>query len=460
MAKWQRSFLFLFFFFFLVSGAAGETLSLTAREAVRLALANNPDTSIALARLEAAQAALDLERAALSPRLSLESRYGQTDNPMYSFGNILNQGAFEPGIDFNDPGRTDGLNLGVKLAYRLYDGGRRESSIAAAEARGEATFFDSSSLRSQLGFEAVRAFHHVVQADGLAAAQRAGLEALDAAIAVAEARYGEGLLLKSDLLDLEVQRITAREGLVQAENRAALSRRVLQNLLGLDAEEAEINWRSTTDPQAVPPASTPAQRPELESLEAMIRSAQHTVRSAESGQRPELDTYAGYGWDMGSVTGGAGDSWEAGLLLRYNLFDGHRTKAEVARAAAGRAELREQQRKLRLAVDLDIRRAALNLEEAESRLRVSAETVTLAEESARINRARFAEGLVLAADLIGVESRLTEARLRRAVTETSRRVAVADLRRALGLPQFPDLADGSDSSNGSNGSNGLNASKE
>ncbi len=40
----------------------------------------------------------------------------------YSFGNILNQGAFDNSIDFNDPGRTDNLNLKAEIAYRLYNG--------------------------------------------------------------------------------------------------------------------------------------------------------------------------------------------------------------------------------------------------------------------------------------------------------------------------------------------------
>jgi outer membrane protein TolC len=62
--------------------------------------------------------------------------------------------------------------------------------------------------------------------------------------------------------------------------------------------------------------------------------------------------------------------------------------------------------------------------------------VSQARESARLNRLRFAEGALLSSDLMGVEDRLTDALVRRIVAETAQRIAVADLRRALGLPQF------------------------
>ena len=62
--------------------------------------------------------------------------------------------------------------------------------------------------------------------------------------------------------------------------------------------------------------------------------------------------------------------------------------------------------------------------------------VEQAEESARLSRERFKEGVVLSSDLIDVENRLTDALVRRTGARTSRRIAVADLRRALGMHQF------------------------
>ena len=103
-------------------------------------------------------------------------------------------------------------------------------------------------------------------------------------------------------------------------------------------------------------------------------------------------------------------------------------------ANAGVTELQQKRHKLELAIGLEVEQARLALQEAEERLQVTEKTIAQAKESAEINRARFAEGVVLPSDLIAVENRLTEAMTRRTMAKTSRQIAIADLRRANGLP--------------------------
>jgi len=410
----------------------------TARQAVRFALRNNPESSMAWQRLEAASAALTMGKSAFYPQLSLTSGYGQTDNPMYSFGNILNQGAFNQNIDFNDPGRTDDLNLGVKLSYRLYNGGRDQAGVKAVLARQTATRMELGAVRNQLAFGAVRAFNLIIQAEGVVKAHQAAVEAINASLAVARARYSEGVMLKADLLNLEVQESGSRENLVQAENGMEVARRIFLNLLGLKEGRVDI-VPDSVEPQEIPSERSYAQRFELRSVEAMVQAAEAGLRVARGSGYPTLDGYAAYDLDQGWETNGSGNSWQAGIKLNYNLFDGHRSSAAVNEAAARLAEAREKQRQLDLAIGLEVTRADLAVSEAGNRLQVSEKAVEQAQESARIYRARFKEGEVLASDLITVEKGLTDAILRRTMAETARRIAVADLRRALGLPQYPDL---------------------
>ncbi len=440
----RTTFYFLFFllsFAFPVSSEAEESPGTpavwTLPEAVRFAVANNPDARMAMSRIEAAQAAITAEKASFYPQLSLESGYSQTDNPMYSFGNILNQGAFSPGINFNDPGRTDDLNVGVRLGYRLYNGGRDLAGLRAATAQESASRWDFGAVQAQLAFEVVRVFNQMVEAEDMIKAHQAALDAITASLAVARARFEEGVLLKADLLDLEVQEAKYQEDLIHARHALDLAQTGFRNLLGLQAGAVAIEADSGRDQEVPAPTTDFEGRDEVKSADAMIRAAEAQVRQARAGYYPALDSYAGYTSEKGWETGGSGDSWQAGVKLSYNLFDGRRTSAEVARSTAMLAQAREQKRKALLAVGLEVQQAELALKEAEARLQVAEKSVGQAEESARINRARFQEGVVLASDLIAVETRLTDARVRRAVAESSRRVAVAALRRAEGLPQFP-----------------------
>ncbi|HSR36054.1 MAG TPA: TolC family protein, partial [Desulfurivibrionaceae bacterium] len=235
----------------------------TVQEAVRFALAHSPDAKIGQARIAAAQAVITAERASFFPRLDVNSLYSQATIPMLSFGNILNQGKFHPGIDFNHPGQTDNLNLGVRLSYRLFSGGRDWAGLDAAQAQELAARMERASVDGQLAFEVVRAFNLLLQQEAMIRAQQAAVEATGAALAVAQARYGEGVLLKADLLDLEVQHARAKENLIQARHALSVGQRVLLHLLGLAGGEVVLAPAEGAE-QAVPSDHSPERRPELQ----------------------------------------------------------------------------------------------------------------------------------------------------------------------------------------------------
>ncbi|HSH12375.1 MAG TPA: TolC family protein [Desulfurivibrionaceae bacterium] len=412
----------------------------TAEEAVRFALENSPDSRMGRQRIEGAQATIALEQAAFYPQLALVSQYGQTNNPMYSFGNILNQREFSQDINFNRPGRTDNLNNSIQLGYRFFDGGRNRAGVNAAEAQAAATRFELAAVQDRLAFEVVRAFHLINQAEGLIRIRQAEVETVAAACKTAQARFEEGLTLHSNILDLEVRAAEAQENLIEARHNLTRAQQIFLNLLGLPDGEVHLAAQENAD-QEIPATDRVSKRAELESLDAMLAAARLRIRQVRAARYPALDGYAAYGVDQGSITGGEGTSWQAGLKFQYNLFDGHRTEAESARAEARFNELREQRRKTELAVGLEISQARLALADAEERLVVSEKSVAQAEESLRINTERFAEGVLLASDLIDAQNRLTETQIRRTTAATARQIAIAELRRAEGLPQFANLAE-------------------
>jgi outer membrane protein TolC len=91
---------------------------------------------------------------------------------------------------------------------------------------------------------------------------------------------------------------------------------------------------------------------------------------------------------------------------------------------------------MELAFNLEREQAALTLNQEEERLKVTGKMVESATESARLARLRFKEGVLLSSELINTENRLTDARLSHALATSSRKIAIADLRRAVGLAQF------------------------
>jgi len=407
----------------------------TARQAVHFALSHSPDSQVAIERIEAARAILNQARSSYYPQVGLSAEYAQTNNPMYSFGNILHQGEFEPSIDFNDPGRTDDLNLRAALQYRLYNGGRDQAVIEAAEAGVAVSCMQQLTVSAQLAFEVVRTFHTIAQSMELLEAHREAIKAIGASLVVARSRFKAGDLLKADLLNIEVQESMARENLILAEHNLELTRKAFLGLLGLHEGQVLIDTVQENE-QELPEDRGYSKRSELKGYEGQIEAAEAELRMARGGLYPTIDGLAHYQYDNGFVLGGSGDSWMGGVRVNYPLFTGGKTEAEIAQARAKLARLAAEKNKLELAMELEIKQAELAYSQAEQRLLVTEKMYEQAQESARLSRVRFKEGVILASDLMDVETRLTEARVRRTVARAAIRVAVADLRRATGLSQF------------------------
>lgn len=406
----------------------------TAEKAVSFALKNSPDSEIALARIQIATAQQMAAQSSNYPVIGLHGGYSQTDNPMYSFGNILNQGEFTETIDFNNPGRTDNLNLTADIRYRLYNGGMDSASIASANAQLQAQKQQYDVVKNQLAFEVVKSFQAIIQAQDVLQAEEASLNAIEASLAVAKARFDEGDLLKEEVLNLEVQRARAMESVLDGNHQVQLAQRIFLNLLGL--KDGAVNINGSAHTQSVPEQRSYTSRPELSVVENSIISAQAELEKAQGGKLPTLDGFASYQYDKGFEFDGSGDSWMAGIKVDYNLYQGNRVNARIALAKSQLHQLKKELAKTELALNLDLQQAELGYTLALERKGVTDKMVETAEESARLSRIRFREGVILSSNLIDVETRLTEALLRQSMAKANFIVSIANLRRAAGLPQF------------------------
>lgn len=409
----------------------------TARQAITFARQNSPDNQIAMQRMIEAEALLQKSSASFYPRIELSGNYSQTNNPMHSFGNILNQGEFSSAIDFNNPGRTDNLGLGVGVKYRFYNGGQDLARKNAAKAGVDLSAAASEAVRLRLEFEVFRAYQRIIEAGKLVHARQKALEAITSSLSIAQARHDAGDLLKLDLLNLKVEKTLAMENLMQAQHNLELSQRIFLTLLGLPGDDLKFELDDAEQP-SLPTAADPRQRPELRQLTAALEAAEAELAAARGTRLPTLDGFARYQYDQGTILDGDGDSWMAGVNLNFKLFDGYQSRADIALSEARLGAVRAEHKKLELALGLEVTQAQLALALARQRQDVTQKTVEQAVESESLSQARFRAGVLLISELIDSENRLTEARVRHALASSAVQIAIADLRRAAGLPQYAD----------------------
>ncbi len=404
---------------------------------VNFAKKNNPDIAIALKRIEEAEAALSQAQAINYPLISLSSEYSQTDNPMYSFGNILNQGDFDNSIDFNDPGRTDNFRLLTSLVYQVYNGGESKANIAVSTSQIRLQEIELEGIHRRLSFEVVKTYQAILQSENMVQVRQQAVDAINAAYKVGLARYEAGDLLKQDILNLELQQARADENLIQSQHVLELTKRTFLNLLGLTQGGVTVSSKEAPA-QPIPTDLHYKNRHELKLLKNAEQIAAAELSKVKGKNHPTIDAFASYQIDQGFLTDENGASWVAGIKMNYVIYDGKNRAAQIQHAKLRLQEIKVQQQKTELALNLEMQQAKLNFEQTEKRLAVTEKMVSVAEEVARLSRARFKEGVILASDLIDYEMRLSDARSRYLSAATGHRIAISNLRRVAGLDQFPE----------------------
>jgi outer membrane protein TolC len=151
-------------------------------------------------------------------------------------------------------------------------------------------------------------------------------------------------------------------------------------------------------------------RPDYRRAQLASESQELTVKAAKSEFFPTVSLFGSWETDDQSFASRAGNNWLAGVNLHFNLFNGRADAAALAESRFQRQRASTMQEHLAQTIRLQVQRAYLDFETAARRISVSEQAVTQAEESVRIIRNRYKEGLATVTELLQVETALTAAK--------------------------------------------------
>ena len=123
-----------------------------------------------------------------------------------------------------------------------------------------------------------------------------------------------------------------------------------------------------------------------------------------------------------------------GVQSQWNIFDGAATNGRVAQARSAVEQSRLGLNEQSFAIDVEVRRALSSLQEATELAEASQKVVAQAEESLRLANARYGAGTATQLDVLQSQVDLTTARTNQIQSFYSYKVAVAKVRKAVGLP--------------------------
>ena len=189
---------------------------------------------------------------------------------------------------------------------------------------------------------------------------------------------------------------------------------------------------TTTIPEAL------ENRPDYLALDRAVVSAQEGIKLAKTDYLPSLNFVAHYDLnDKNEVWNSSGESWTIGGIVHLNVFDGLKSTYRVREATHTARQYESRKEELKSQIELEVRAAVTQLNDAEERVKVAKEAIGEAEESLRIVEDRYKVGLSTMVEVLDNEVAVTRTKRNHLRAIHDRRVAQAsvDLARGTIFPQ-------------------------
>lgn len=389
--------------------------------AVGLALARHPLGAAASADVAAAEAARRASTARLLPQVGLRESWARSDDPVFAFGALLEQGRFtEADFDvakLNDPAALDHFRTRIAveqpiLALPAWYG--RSAATAATEAASAAEI----AVREQLALQVVESYVGLLLArDAVAVAEEAE-RAADGNLRRARSLVSAGTALEADSLQAEVHHRATQQVLEAARGEARTAELALASLLGTgDVVGPLVSPSVSLDDVAGRPVDSVAvdgalaRRADLLAFRHQLDAADAGASGARAALWPSIGLVASEQWDRERFGADGEPSYAVGVALDWNFLAGGgdvaRIDAADAASAGARARLEAREREARL----EIGTRDAQLATARARAATALGAAGLAGEAKRVVEKRYERGLATWSELESAESAHSDARL-------------------------------------------------
>lgn len=417
---------------------------LTLEDAITRGVAQAPRLAESRARVAAATAVVTTRTAVGLPSVATSAGYLRT-NHVDEYGIPQPNGSLKilfPDVPNNYQVRAD-------VGMPLYTSGRVGSLVDAAKDEQTAAGADLRVTEQDIRLQVAVAYWALVTVRDSVHVLEESQKRMDAYVGDVKARVDAGILPPNDLLSAQAQRARQLVQLIQVRNDAALAEAELARLIGSDPDQPLVPTSPVDQqmPGSADLASTPLAalvaratngRTERAALLARQAAMNATGTAALAALRPSVSALASVQEARPNQlfvprTDTWKTSWNVGVNVSWQLFDGGKAHAEQAASVAQAEALKSRLDDFDAVVKLEIRQRLLDLDSDRSAIAASDEAVAAATEALRVVQERFRAGVATSTDALDAQVALLEAQLERTRLSAALRIAEARLLRSMGV---------------------------
>ncbi len=409
-----------------VAAAGAETLKLSLKDALGMALENNSRIKAARFTSQAAAQGVQSANSRYLPALSFEETLMASNAPVNTFMMKLDEGRFT-NDDFliknlNSPATTHNFKTALSLQQPLFVPSLSPLKEMAVK-DAQKTELELEATREGIAFQTFRTYLEVQKAGArLMAADRAVVDAREN-MRLATVRTATGVGLRSDELRARTHLSSVEQLCISARNNVTLARMRLAQLIGLP-EDASIGIMGFSGHLSIAPLSDQVlgnalqNRIEIRQSNTELEKSDAALRLARSEYLPTVGAFASYQLNAKDAPFTSdNDAWTAGVSLKWNLFDGFRRGSERKRALSGQSAAREMLESTTQEVRYQLKESYIRREEAAKRLEVTRHALLDAEETVRLLAKRYENSLATLVELLDAQTALNQTRANLVDTE-------------------------------------------
>jgi outer membrane protein TolC len=411
---------------------------LTREDAIARGLSASHRLAEAVARGEAAEAATLERHAALLPQIAGQAGYTRT-NHVDEFGILLPNNQ----VRIIYPDVPDNYRARLDLQWPIYTAGRLGALERAARSEAAASADDLAAARADLRLEITRAYWALVTAAESVHVVDESVKRVGAHLRDVRNQLNAGLVAPNEVLSVEAQESRQRMLSIQARAMREVAEAELGRLIGVEPG-TPIQPVSTLD--APPPesgqtatlvAAARQQRAERAALTRRVDAADERQTAAAAGRKPTIAVGGGLDYARPNPRifpreAAWRESWDASINVNWPLFDGGRSRAELAGAAAMKRAAGERLAEFDAALAVEVRQRASELDASRAAVDAASDAVRAAAEASRVVGDRFNAGVATSTDRLDAQVAQLQADLDRTQALANARLAEARLARAVG----------------------------
>lgn len=422
-----------------VYAQADAASQLSLRDAVQLALKQNPDLQTARLEVDRADARVSEAWGNVFPTIDFSGRYTRTlKRPVFFASFAGEQTEIEIGSDH-------ALDLALTGRQILFNGAVFVG-VGAAKVYSQLSRDLYQGKMVETVAKVRKAYYGALLSREVVNMMRSNLKNAEDNLKNVQLMKKQGIVSEFDELRASVQVENLRPAVMQSENNFELSLDALRNTIGVDKgtrftiadslvlEDVDEDLLVRAEELAI------ASNPNLKAVNNQIELNGAAVSAERSNYLPTIAAFGQYQYQAAKnrfdfSTNDLIGSAQVGLALSLNIFQGLQTNARVEQAQIEQQKSEEQKTILERTLKTGVHSVVGTIRQAKKRIEAQDRTVETAERGYRIAAARFAVNSATQLDVNDAQLALTQSKVNRIQAMYDYLVAAADLDHMLG--RFP-----------------------